>query len=299
LPVIFSLFLAIATLAGASNAARPPMRYVHNAPESASDIRYQYQWEVLRLALERTKASDGPYEMVPSAPMTEQRQTDEMLAGSGTLNVMYLGTKPDLEQRLWPVRIPVDRNLGGYSILMARKETVERLKAVRSLADLRPFSVGEGLGWLDVAILRHNGFTVVTGSSYDGLFQMLDNRRFDVFPRAVVEVLDEYERVHPQMPDLVLDQRLILYYPLPMYFWFQPTPEGKRLADRARRGMLAMIEDGSFQRVFDKFQGWKIARLGLARRRLLKASNPLLGPETPFGDKRLWYRLSGQEERVP
>lgn len=275
------------------------MRYIYDAPESPGDIRYQYQWEILRTALERTKKSDGPYEMLPSAPMTEQRQTDELMAATGSITVMYLGTQPEFERRLWPVRIPVDRNLGGYCILMARKETAAKLKAVKSLADLRAFSVGLGLGWLDVAILKHNGFNVVTGSNYDGLFQMLDNRRFDVFPRAVVEVLGEYDRVHPQMPDLVLDGSLILYYPLPMYFWFQATPEGKRLADRARRGMLAMLADGSYLKIFNKHQGWKIERLKLGQRRLLKAANPLLGPETPFGDRRLWYRLPGQAESAP
>jgi len=290
--------LLVTTLTGA-HAAPAPMRYIHNAPESAGDIRYEYQWEILRTALERTRASDGPYELLPAAAMTEQRQTDEMLAGSPTINVMYLGTEPDFETRLWPVRIPVDRNLGGYSILMARRETEAALAQVRSVQDLRRFSVGLGLGWLDVGILRSNGFNVVPGSSYDGLFQMLDNRRFDVFPRAVVEVLGEYERVHPAMPDLVLDDKLILYYPLPMYFWFQRTPEGKRLAARARKGLLAMIADGSYQRIFDKHQGWKIKRLKLERRRLLAIHNPLLGPETPFDDARLWYRLPGQRSLTP
>jgi hypothetical protein len=101
------------------------------------------------------------------------------------------------------------------------------------------------------------------------------------------------------MPDLVLDQHLIVYYPLPMYFWFQANPEGKRLAARARKGMLAMIADGSYQRVFNQYQGWKIKRLKLGTRRLLSLHNPLLGPETPFKDERLWYRLPGQARLTP
>ncbi len=47
------------------------------------------------------------------------------------------------------------------------------LDSVESLDDLRTFAFGLGLGWVDVGILKSNGFRVVTGSSYEGLFEML------------------------------------------------------------------------------------------------------------------------------
>src|SRR3954468_11910810 len=34
--------------------AGEPMRYIHHAPESSLDKRYDYQWEILRTALDRT-----------------------------------------------------------------------------------------------------------------------------------------------------------------------------------------------------------------------------------------------------
>lgn len=271
--------------------ASPPavMTYIYHPPESQLDVRYLYQWEILRTALDKTAAKWGPYRMVPSSIMSERRQAFELKNATGKLTVMYLSTSPELERSLIPIRIPVDRNLGGYCVFLIRKGEQARFDAVKSLADLRKFTYGLGLGWLDVDILRNSGFKVVTGSSYDGLFEMLVHRRFDVFVRGAVEVLDEYDSRKKALPDLAVEQRLVFYYPLPMYFWFSRTDEGRRLATRAEEGMRMMIADGTYDRIFDRYQRRKIERLGLKKRRIFRIPNPNLGPETPFADKKLWF----------
>ena len=265
------------------------MVYIHHPPESALDVRYHYHWEILRTALDKTTKKWGPYRMTASAFMTERRQAFELRNATGKLTVMYLGTTPDFERNLIPIRIPVDRNLGGYCIFLIRKGEQPRFDAVRSLADLRKFRYGLGLGWLDVDILRHSGFRVVTGSSYEGLFEMLVQKRFDVFLRGAVEVLDEYDARKKALPDLAIEEHLVFYYPLPMYFWFSKTAEGKRLAARAEEGMRMMIADGTYDRIFDRYQRGKIERLRLKERTIYRIDNPNLGAETPFKDKRLWF----------
>lgn len=290
--LLLVLAAAAAFCAPAVLAAGPdqqPMRYIYHPPESPLDVRYLYHWEILRTALEKTKAKWGPYEMVASERMTEQRQAFELKNATGKLTVMYLSTTPDFEKTLVPVRIPVDRNLGGYCIFLIHKNDRRRFASTRTLEDLRRFRYGLGLGWIDVDILTSNGFTVVTGSSYDGLFEMLSQRRFDVFLRAAVEVLDEYDRRKATLPDLYIEQSLILYYPLPMYFWFPRTVEGRRLAARAEEGMRKMIADGTYDAIFDKYQRRKIERLRLKERTIFTIRNPYVGPETPFWDKRLWF----------
>ncbi|HJV89268.1 MAG TPA: hypothetical protein VJ623_03100 [Holophagaceae bacterium] len=268
----------------------PPMRYITNAPESESDVRYLYHWEILRTALEKTRATWGPFELKAGPRMTENRQAFELKAGR-SLTVMCLSTKPDMEATLLPVRIPVDKNLGGYCVFLIRAEDQPRFtpERIRSLDDLRKLTFGLGYGWIDVDILRHNRLQVVTGSSYEGLFTMLVNRRFDAFLRATVEVLEEVDQRKPTQPSLHIEENFLLYYPLPMYFWFPRTAEGERLQRRAREGMMAMIRDGSFDHIFRKHQQSKIDRLHLKRRKIFRIENPFLGPETPFADKRLWY----------
>ncbi len=266
-----------------------PMAYVYHPPESALDVRYLYHWEILRTALEKTAPKWGPYQMVPSERMTEQRQTFELKNHTGKLTVMYLSTTPDFERNLVGIHIPVDKNLGGYCVFLIRKAEQPRFDNVKSLDDLRKFRYGLGLGWIDVDILRASHFNVVTGSDYEGLFDMLEQKRFDIFLRAAVEVLDEYERHKGRLKDLDIEKNLIFYYPLPMYFWFPRTDEGRRLAARAEEGMRMMIADGTYDRIFDKHQRWKIERLRLKERRIFRIENPFVGPETPFADKRLWF----------
>jgi hypothetical protein len=283
-------FLALLTIApGTRSAPETVMKYVYHPPESSLDVRYLYQWEILQTALEKTKARWGPYEMVPSERMTERRQAFELEHATGKLTVMYLSTTPDFEKTLVPVRIPVDRNLGGYCVFLIRKQDQQRFNEIQSLAGLRHFTYGLGLGWIDVGILRANGLKVVTGSSYDGLFEMLDAGRFDTFLRGAVEVLDEYDQRKRAMPNLAIEENLILYYPLPMYFWFTRNEAGRRLAARTDEGMRMMIDDGTYDAIFDKYQRGKIERLRLKERRIIRIENPNVGPETPLHDKRLWF----------
>ncbi len=275
---------------GGSVFADGVMTYIYHPPESALDKRYVYHWEILRTALNKTTEKYGPYRMVPSEFMTEKRQAFELKNATGKLTVMYLSTIPDFEKNLIPIRIPVDKNLGGYCIFLIRKDEQTNFAGVKTLDDLRKFSYGLGLGWIDVDILRSNAFNVVTGSDYDGLFEMLENKRFDIFLRAAVEIIDEYEARKDKMPDLQIEDSIVFYYPLPMYFWFPKTNEGKRLAALAREeGMRMMIDDGTYDRIFDKYQRHKIERLKLKDRAIFKINNPFLGPETPFADKRLWF----------
>jgi hypothetical protein len=283
------IFALLALLVSTAATAAPPMTYVYHRPESLLDDRYDYQWEILRTALEKTSKKWGSFRMTQSDFMTEQRQAFELKNATGKLTVMYLGTTPDFERNLIGIHIPVDRNLGGYCVFLIRREDQAKFREVRTLDDLRAFRYGLGLGWLDVQILQHNRFEVVTGSSYEGLFEMLVNRRFDVFLRAAVEVLDEYDQRNQKLPAMHIEESIILYYPLPMYFWFPKTDEGRRLAARAEEGMRLMIADGTYDRIFDQYQEWKIKRLRLRERRVFRIDNPLLGPETPFADKRLWF----------
>ena len=281
-----AFYLLICT---ASTFAEETMTYIYDAPESQLDKRYDYHWEILRTALEKTKEKYGPYLMKPSGFMTEKRQTQELKAASGKLTVMYLSTIPEFEKELIPIRIPVDKNLGGYCVFLIRKGEQERFDNVKTLDDLRKFSYGLGLGWIDVDILRSNNFKVVTGSNYEGLFEMLVNKRFDIFLRATVEVLDELKERTEKLPEMTIERNLILYYPLPMYFWFSKNAEGKRLAARAEEGMRKMIDDGTYDKIFDSYQKHKVDELDLKHRRILKIENPFLVPETPFNDKRLWF----------
>jgi hypothetical protein len=53
--------------------------------------------------------------------------------------------------------------------------------------------------------------------------------------------------------------------------------------------MRAMMADGIYDQIFDRYQKRKIEKLRLKDRKIFRLANPFLGPETPFDDKRLWF----------
>ena len=65
--------------------------------------------------------------------------------------------------------------------------------------------------------------------------------------------------------------------------------EGKALAVRVEEGLLQIIEDGSLEPIFQKYHGEAIRRHNLKARKIFKLTNPLLSPETPLDNPKLWY----------
>jgi hypothetical protein len=148
----------LAWLASGAAPAQSPeeMTYVFNAPESSLDVRYEYHWEILRTALEKTRGKWGPYRMTGSERMTEKRQAHELMNATGKLSVMYLGTMPDFEKNLYGIHIPVDRNLGGLLRLPDPQGTPGRFPRRRLDRGSQRVFLRPGLGWIDVDILRRS-----------------------------------------------------------------------------------------------------------------------------------------------
>jgi hypothetical protein len=277
-----------AAVHGAEDVA-PQWRFIHNAPETAGDQRYAYHWRVLRAALEITRGKYGDYRLEPGLPMSEKLQVVEMQRPHGSLNTLVLDATQALEETLTPVKIPVDKGLLGYRVFLIRAEDQPRFAGVQSLEQLRQLRFGQQREWSDVAVYQAAGLPVVTGSSYEGLFHMLMLRRFDAFGRGVSEVSGELTHWRKQYPQMAIESELLLYYPLPVYFWFARTDEGRLRAQRVEEGMLALIADGTLDRLFAEEYAATIEQLGLERRRMLMIANPHLSSNHPFDQAAYWF----------
>jgi hypothetical protein len=263
---------------------------IHPRAESATDTRYQYDWVVLRTAMDKTRASFGTYEIREAEQqMVASRVEYEMESRDGSINIFVRSSTIDLEKRFLPIRIPVDRGLLGYRIMLVRNADLPQFAAVHHLDDLRKFRIGQGKGWADVGILKSAGFQVIEGDSYDGLFSMLTAERFDAFSRSVDEALREYDKQHDTHPTIAVEPTLLLHYPLPRYFFVRRDAQGQQFAKRIESGLEMMVHDGSLAALFFQFKGDLIKQAGLDKRKVLKISNPLLPPETPLARAELWY----------
>lgn len=280
--------LAAACLCAASSRAQTEVVYPLDG--SGGYRHYEYEWAVLRTALQKTESRDGPYTLRQlGLPMSPERATQELLAARGQINVLVRATDSTLERQFLPVRLPVDRGLLGNRIFLVRAADLPRFAAVRTLDDLRRLRAGLGYDWADLHVLQAAGIPAVTSHTYEGLFSMLYAGRYDFFSRALDEAVREYDERHARSPQLVIEPTLLLRYPLPRYFFLRRDQAGRKLAARIEAGMEIMIKDGSLDTLFQQYKRPLLERTGVRQRRVIAIPNPDLSPHTPLARKELWY----------
>jgi ABC-type amino acid transport substrate-binding protein len=262
-------------------------RVVYPAFESGADSRYNDLVEILKTALEKTVAEYGPYTLEPSTSrMNEARSLAELRNPAGMVNIVWSGTSVQKEKDYRVVRIPLRKGILGYRVALIARNRQADIDKIQNLGDLRKETIGQGIGWGDVAIYEANGIKVYT-AGYESLFKMVAANRVDLFPRGINEVFPEYAARHAAIPKLAVEKNLLIFYPWPYYFFFKKS--GKSLAKRVETGIRKMIKDGSFDALFMKYNRASILKANLGNRRIIRIVNPTLPKDTPLADASLWF----------
>lgn len=258
-----------------------------NRPPSDTDKRYEYPTKLLTIILKKTEKEYGPAVIVQSeSSMARNRILIELEKGL-IINVIAVPPKPGWEERLIPIRIPIRKGIQGFRTFLILKKNQAMLSSITSLEALKKIPTGSGQQWSTTRILNENGFDVRPGNSYEGLFNMLVYGRFITFGRGINEAAIEYETHKIQFPELAIEKDLLLFIPLPTYFFV--SPKKPKLAERIEVGLSAMLEDGSFDDLFNQEFGELIKKSNLKNRRIFKINNPNLSPETPLNVENYWY----------
>ncbi len=258
----------------------------HPVGRTAQDQRYEYMIKVLKLVLDKTIASHGQYRLKPSIGMNQERMVRDLIYDK--LDVAQLPISEKNGHDLLPIRIPIRKGLLGWRILLIRKEDRGIFSKVKSIIDLQKFKAGFGSTWADLPILEYNigSDNVVTGKSYDGLFGMLINGRFDYLHRGLHEPWKEVAQRRDQYPDLWIEETLILHYPMGDYLYV--NPRNIKLAERLQTGFNLALADGSFEQLFEEEFRGIIDKAKISQRTLIKFNNPNLPEDTPIQNKNLW-----------
>lgn len=250
-------------------------------PEFEGDRRFDPALQLLQLALSKT-GTEYRVEFAP-LPMNQERQVIELEAGR-TIDVAPIPASAEREARLLAIRIPIHKGVLGWRLGLIRKGERDAFAGVRNLDDLKRVRLAQGQEWPDTQILRANGIDVITAPRYEGLFRMLEAKRFDYFPRSISEIWDELDA---NAATLEVEPHIALQYHYDAYFMVNKS--NTRLADAIRRGLEAAIADGSFDRNFEQYFGERIRRARMDQRVVIKLHNPLLTPGTPIDRPELWY----------
>lgn len=252
----------------------------------------KYFVDLLGQALEHTR-NEGAYTLKPTETVIPGgRLISEIADNTGVISIMTRGSNIEEEKKLLPIRIPLDRGLLGYRIMLVRKQDLPKFAAIQSVDELKQMRIGQGSRWPDTKILEAAGFKVTKAYYTAGLMRMLNEERFDMFARATWEAAANFSDAQKQkLDDLVIEPSLAVAYPYPRIFMVSRKGDGPLLAARIERGLRLMIKDGSFDKAFNEFFGPAIESTQLRTRKIFRVDNKLLSPETPLEDKSLWFSV--------
>lgn len=251
-------------------------------PEFEGDRRFDYALQLLQLGLSKT-GTEYRVQLAP-IPMNQERQVVELEANR-TIDVAPIPSSAEREERLLPIRIPIQKGVLGWRLGLIRKGDQGRFAGVNTLQDLKRVRLAQGQEWPDTLILRANGIDVITAPRYEGLFKMLVSKRFDYFPRSINEIWDELEN---HAGTLEVESHIALHYYYDAYFML--NKKNTRLAEDIRQGLEKAIADGSFDRLFDQYHGERLRKSRLDQRTVIELKNPLLTPGTPSDRPELWHQ---------
>ncbi|MDR7272088.1 hypothetical protein J2X20_004762 [Pelomonas saccharophila] len=267
-------------LGGAAPGAAPVIRH---ALVQLPDGVPNYELAVLRLLLERTQASHGPYRLEVAPPMTQSRAFLQLAAGD--LDLTTSVTTTEHEAQALAVRTCLYRGLIGIRLPIALARRRAELQRVATLEQARQLRLAQVESWPDTQILKANGWPVQAIARRSSFPALLERERIDLFALGAIEVYPFVDA----LPGLCVLDGWLIAYPAPLYFFVSPgQPE---LAARLRKGWELVLADGSFTALFEQWAGPQLQRAALNDRRWLKLHNPDLPTDTPLQDDRLWHPL--------
>lgn len=252
------------------------------------DTRYEYRIRLLELVLEKTRKTHGDFSLIPAFKNATQER-GLMLLQNKEIDVVFIPTTREREERFLPVRIPIMAGILGYRVFIIRKNEAEKFSGIRTLDELdTKFRAGFGNQWADMKILQDNGIDTTGSPTYENLFAMLSANRFDYFPRGINEAWQEIHEKNTEFPDLAVEDTLAFYYPYPVYYFTHKSNTG--LAARIEKGLKMSLEDDSFRQLFLKYHSDIIKHANLSKRKIFRLRNNTLPEGTPEPDTGWWLR---------
>lgn len=198
-----------------------------------------------------------------------QTHIDMMPATPARLRLVRQG-----QLRMIPV--PLDRGLLGWRINLLLEAQRDKLAKVRTAADLKHFSMGQNVGWMDVEIYRAAGIPTkeVKRWSNGEFAEQMEAGFLDLFPLGLEETLNYFlPHFRKHYPQLTMDPHILVRYPWFRFVWVAPGPETDALYAALQTGFDKIVADGSFLRIWAQHRQLPDARI-YRERTVIDIPNP-------------------------
>lgn len=255
-------------------------------PVSQVDKRTLYKNAIMYRALEITRKDFGAYKLITDGPVLSRERAVAILPEGHLINAYITSTYDELERTATPIRFPIRKGLSSYRLLFIHKDDKQRFENVRTLADLQKFkSVALGHN-TTASILLANNIEIQRGTSFNGIFRMLANHRYDFLARGINEIFNEANSDLDAFEHIIIEPNLVIYAPIAIYLFV--SPKYPRLVERFTQGLERMRKDGSFDSLFNAHYGDAIRQANISKRTIIRLDNPTLPKSVPLNNKHLW-----------
>lgn len=255
-------------------------------PHSPTDPRYEYQWEILKAALESTKPQYGPYSLqYAKIVMNRDRALMEMQSGK-RVNVTISPPRPEWLENTHTIFFPIRKGIGSFRLFLIMSDSDTLFHSDMLLEDIKKLRCGVQQQWTTAKAMAKLDFTLIHSNNYSGLFGMLANNRFDYLPRGVNEIFKEHEIWSNTYPDMVIEEKLVLLLPLPTFIFISKTKP--QLADRIEKGIIQLVENGSFEKIFTQHFETFLKQADIKSRKIIVVENPLLQHRPYMNNPKIW-----------
>lgn len=239
----------------------------------------QASYDILSLALDKTKDIYGDTDILRSDELTQGRAISNLETGKrDSIRLISVVADDTRNSKLVPIKIALDEGLIGLKICIINRKQQDLFAGLRSHQDISDNGIvfGQGQHWTDTKILQANALEVVTSARYENLYPMLKNKRFNCFLRGVSEVVPDMARYGDE--SLMIEPNLLFAYPSSSLFYV--NKKDIELATRIELGLRRAILDGSYSKYFKETFFEDIKQLRISERRVIRLNNPLLTTET-------------------
>ena len=187
--------------------------------------------------------SGADYRLIHTNHLMSSQVRKVKLVQKGEIDIMYAGTTNELESMLKPIRFPVTRGLVGHRVFIINKNYRLDYAQVKGINDLKHHSGILSYGWADKEIYEAVGLMQVE-KIYADIFSNINSGSRYYFSRGVLEAYSELIDKKEMMPNLIVEDNIILRYKAAVLFFIHP--ENKELEEMMTRGFNKAYEDGSY-----------------------------------------------------
>jgi hypothetical protein len=246
---------------------------IHFWNGNKSPTRRAYEKQLLSLCLEEAGVKDADI-VVDEADYPNAEDEGNIFSNGCDVLVSVAGNQKFSGRLGTMIEIPVCRGVLGHRLLVIPQRHAEHFANLDVVQQLQQMSIGIPDTWADADLFRYNGFNVLEKGNLDDLFIRLLDREFDYIALGANEIESIFEDLRGAETGLLLDKKLLIYYPLPLIFYVHP--DRTDLISIIESGLTTAISNGKHKLLFEIHHPNLIERLALRTRLTFRLTNPYL-----------------------